>query len=110
MRTYVTSQMAITTITLATYKRVFLTYEPSFRSLICLCRDFVRYKALDSKIGTAWMAISALFLISFPTITSAMTSYTPNTAPYVIGYDQNMFDFKSLQIVDYVIHDAHRIN
>jgi hypothetical protein len=57
-----------------------------------------------------WMVVSALFVIAFPTISSAMTSYTANTRPYIEGYDKSMLVYADFYPVDYVLHDAHRIH
>ena len=110
MAAYVTSQMAISPISLPTYKNVFLSGKPSMGSTFRLGRDFIRYQALHSKAGTTWIIISALFVIAFPTISSTMTSYTSNTEPYIQGYDGSMLQFGEFNIIDYVIHDGFRAN
>jgi hypothetical protein len=61
-----------------------------------------------------WIIFSGVFIVSFSTISSAMTSYAPNLLPYIqdpVG-NTNWLDFKSFENsrILYVVEDGGRIN
>jgi hypothetical protein len=56
-----------------------------------------------------WITSSALFILSFQTISSAMTSYTAITLPFVNDAG-NYIAYSSFLLVDYIINDGSRIN
>ncbi|KAF2434612.1 hypothetical protein EJ08DRAFT_627574 [Tothia fuscella] len=108
---YITSQMEVTPISFATYKIIFLREGPTFWSTIRLLREFVRYRALNSKVAMTWMILSASFIVAFPTLASAMSGYSGNSIAFVP--DQSTNDYllwSDFQQVDYIVHDGERVN
>jgi hypothetical protein len=101
--------MTLAPIAIPTYKRMFLQSEPTLLSTLSLIRDFIRYRALKSKLGMCWIVFSMLFIISFPTISGAMTSYSQNTLPFILDSEGKYVPYGSINTVDYVIYDAKRI-
>lgn len=53
---------------------------------------------------------TAVFILLFPTLGSAMTGYTPNNDAFVKAYDGTLIPIDSFELIGYVIHDAWRIN
>jgi hypothetical protein len=56
----------------------------------------------------AWIFGNALFIISFPVLSSAMTSYTPNVAAYIQDYNGNYIKAQDFLMVEYVVQDGSR--
>ena len=75
-----------------------------------LARDLLKNKTAQARSTVSWMIISALFVLAFPTISSAMTSYSVDIDPFVEADNGNMVAYQSFTLVRYVIHDAHRID
>jgi hypothetical protein len=101
--------MVLAPISLLTYKRLFLQKEPSILSTLHMLQEFVRYRALHSGLGMAWIVLSAFFVIAFPTVSSAMTSYTPTTSPYIKDREEKWLPVDTVQHVDYMVYDAQRV-
>lgn len=81
---YYISQSLISPISLSTYKRAFLKKEQSVSSIFGQINDFTQYRSLQSKVGMVWIIAGALLVLAFPTITSAMTSYTNITSAFIM--------------------------
>lgn len=56
-----------------------------------------------------WIILNGLFIISFPTMSSAMTSYSQNTVAYFQGTNGDWGKMQDIIPIDYVVFDAHRI-
>ncbi|KAF2670615.1 hypothetical protein BT63DRAFT_413321 [Microthyrium microscopicum] len=107
---YLTTEMATSAISIPTYRTIFLHREPSVWSTLMLIEDFIRHRALSSKPAMLWMITSLLFIISYPTLSSAMTSYSPQTSPYVQSYNGDYNQATSFHPILYVIRDGSRVN
>jgi hypothetical protein len=58
-----------------------------------------------------WIVFSTAFVISFPTLASAMTGYAGNSKAYVQDADGNLVPWGStFSSVDFIIYDGWRIN
>jgi hypothetical protein len=107
---YITAQMEITPISYGTFKTIFLDEGPSFWSTIGLMREFIWYRALDSKVAMTWMILSSSFVVLFPTLASAMTGYSGNSVPFVPDpQTENLLKWAEFNQLDYIVHDGNRI-
>jgi hypothetical protein len=75
-----------------------------------ILRDFIWYRALRSKTAMIWIIFSTAFVISFPTLASAMTGYAGNSKAYVQDADGNLIPWNFVPAVDFIINDGWRIN
>ncbi|CAO2651972.1 Nn.00g002550.m01.CDS01 [Neocucurbitaria sp. VM-36] len=66
-------------------------------------KRFFRWLAILS------MALSTLYVLSFPTLCSALTGYITPNEPYVENYQRNLIEWSQINRVVYVINDAERI-
>jgi hypothetical protein len=88
---------------------MFMEPELGLRSTFCLLWDFIKYRPLHSKLGMIWIILTSIFIILFPTFTSAMTSYTPSISPFVKNTEGGLTPYDTVAEVIYVIHDADRL-
>jgi hypothetical protein len=102
--------MAVSPITFGTYKTVFIQPNPSLRSTLGLIHEFTTYRALRSKLVMTWIGLSAIFIVAFPTITSAMTAYTANVEAFVHDRSSSMIPFSAFRSVIYIVHDGERVH
>ncbi|KAI1290582.1 hypothetical protein F5Y03DRAFT_378179 [Xylaria venustula] len=107
---YATVSMETTPITYTTFIILFLESDPSFKSICQLLRDFLQHRRLSSKVSTAWVIISMLFVLAWPTLISAMSGYSPETGAYVQDINGNFVPYNEFRLLSYVIHDGSRIN
>lgn len=66
-------------------------------------KRFIRWLAMFC------MLISALYVLSFPTLMAAMTGYIAKSEPYLQDFDSNLISFHKVDAVKYVLEDATRI-
>jgi hypothetical protein len=102
--------MEVSQISYGTYKTLFLRDGISFTGLIHLIREFSTHRPLASSIAMIWMVLSALFVILFPTLTSAMSGYSANGHAFILDATGNYMDYDKLFLIDYVIYNASRLN
>jgi hypothetical protein len=58
-----------------------------------------------------WIILSTAFVVSFPTIASAMTGYSSNSKAYVQDVNGNLIPWNSsIPQLSFVIHDGQRVN
>lgn len=110
IKRYITSAMETSPISYGTYKTLFLRDDISFTGLIDLIREFSTHRPLTSSIAMTWMILSAIFVIMFPTLISALSGYSANGHAYIFDGSGNLMDYQKLFMIDYVIHDASRLN
>lgn len=79
-------------------------------TVFVLVRDFATRKGLQSKVTMVIVVLTMVFVMSWPTIAGAMTSYDNNTGSYVNRTDDTQVPFSAFQPLLYVIHDGPRIN
>ncbi|TID18941.1 hypothetical protein E6O75_ATG06062 [Venturia nashicola] len=110
IKRYITSAMEASPISYGTYKTLFLRDGISFTGVIDLIREFSTHRPLTSSWAMNWMVLSAIFVILFPTLISALSGYSSNNHAYIFDGSGNLMDYQKLFMVDYVIHDASRLN
>jgi hypothetical protein len=108
---YLTVCMDIQPINYRLFRTVFLENEASLPSTFNTIRGFVWQRKLRSKTAMIFMATTMIFIIAFPTLTSAMSGYDANVASYVPEDVNNptYLPFKDFSRALYVIHDGWRI-
>ena len=106
---YITASMAVSPVSYATYRTVFFRLGPDTSSIFTLLREFIFYRALNSKVVMIWMTLSASFIAFFPTWASAMSGYDANRGAFVWDQTGNYLQLSDFQYIDYVIHDGDRI-
>lgn len=97
-------------ISYGTYRTLFLRDSISFTGLIDLVREFSIHRPLSSSLAMTWMILSACFVILFPTLVSAMSGYSANGHAFILDSGGNYMDYQKLFLIDYVIHNASRVN
>lgn len=110
IKRYITAAMETSPISYGTYKTLFLRDGISFTGLIDLIREFWTHRPLTSSWAMAWMVLSAIFVILFPTLISALSGYSANGHAYIFDGSGNLMDYQKLFMIDYVIHNASRLN
>jgi hypothetical protein len=106
---YITASITISPVSYATYSTVFFRLGPNTSSIFTLLREFIFYRALNSKVAMIWMTLSATFIALFPTWVSAMTGYDGKRGAFVLDQTGNLALFSDFQYIDYIIHDGDRI-
>lgn len=97
------------TVTYNTYWTFFMAREAEFMTVSVLIRDFATRKGLRSKVTMVIVVLTMIFVMSWPTIASAMTGYDSNNTGYVNMTDDTQVPFSAFQPVLYVIHDGSRV-
>lgn len=101
--------MAVSAVSYTTYITIFFRVGPNTASIFTLLRDFIFYRALDSKFAMAWIIFSASFVAVFPTWVSAMTGYSGNRGAFVTDLNDNFISFSEFEYIEYVVHDGDRL-
>ncbi|KAI1173350.1 hypothetical protein F4777DRAFT_558166 [Nemania sp. FL0916] len=107
---YATVSMEYMPMTYSTFTIFFLERGPSPTSTWKLLKDFILYRRLKSKISTAWVLFSALFVLLWPTLAAAMSGYSPVLGAYVKDISGSLVPYNQFQLLSYIIHDGERIN
>lgn len=102
--------MESTPISYGTYKTVFLGDVISLGGFTGLVREFLVFRRLPSTVGMIWMIASAIFLVAFPTLVSAMSGYNSNNKPFILDAGNNYMDYEKLFLIDYVVYNSSRLN
>jgi hypothetical protein len=98
-------------ITYKTYQTVFIKSSLTGSSVFGFLREFIWHRALKSKTAMIWIILSTTFIVSFPTIASAMTGYSGNSKAYVRDENGNLVQWNSssMPVVGFIIHDGNRV-
>lgn len=102
--------METSAISYGTYKTLFLRDGISFSGLIDLIREFSTHRPLSSTLAMTWMILSAIFVLIFPTLISALSGYSANGHAYIKDASGNYMDYENLFLIDYVVYNASRLN
>lgn len=102
--------MEVQPVTYQLFRAVFLEHEASLSSTCGAIKSFIWQRRLRSKIAMIFMVLTMIFILLFPTLTSALSGYGANVESYVPDVDKSFFRFRSYRRVVYVIHDGWRIN
>ncbi|KAF1996170.1 hypothetical protein P154DRAFT_443898 [Amniculicola lignicola CBS 123094] len=108
---YLTICMEVEPITYQLFRTIFFEKEASLPSTFLTIRGFIYQRKLRSKIAMVFMGATMIFILAFPTLTSAMSGYDANTGSYVPDYDNGtLLPFSSFNKLLYIVHDGYRIN
>ncbi|KAI3332228.1 hypothetical protein HD806DRAFT_479848 [Xylariaceae sp. AK1471] len=107
---YVAVHMETAPMTYTAFIVLFMQDGPSFMSILRMVRDFALYRRLRSKVSTAWVILSMLFILAWPTLIAAMSGYSPKVGAYVKDVDQNFVPYDDFRLLSYIVHDGWRIN
>jgi hypothetical protein len=59
----------------------------------------------------AWIVLSTVFVVSFPTLASAMTGYSGNSKAYIQDANDNLVPWGTNMVnVNFIIYDGWRVN
>ncbi|KAI1274864.1 hypothetical protein F5Y07DRAFT_371738 [Xylaria sp. FL0933] len=107
---YATVSMETAPITYTSFIILFMESGPSVKSMFQLLRDFLAYRRLKSKVAAAWIVLSMLFVLAWPTLIAALSGYSPNTGAYVKDVNGSFVPYNEFRLLSYIIHDGQRIN
>ncbi|KAH7385960.1 hypothetical protein BKA66DRAFT_569276 [Pyrenochaeta sp. MPI-SDFR-AT-0127] len=108
--TYVTSSMEIMPITFDTYRIIFLQNDSLISGIPCMIRDFTSRLRLRSRSAMIFIIATSLYILTFPTLGSAMTGYSANVRSYIPDRDGNYVPFEKFRMTSYIINDGSRVN
>ncbi|KAK5059893.1 hypothetical protein LTR84_009776 [Exophiala bonariae] len=100
--------MESTSVSYGTYEAITLQ-SGSITGSLKLARDLFKNPTMRAKFLIFWIIISALFVLLFPTMASAMSGYAANIDAYIATDDGNMIPYSKFHLIRYIIHDAHRL-
>jgi hypothetical protein len=107
---YVTTSMQVAPVTFSTFRAVFVHSDSTVPVVGRLIRDFTRRHGLHSRIAMAYMILTIVFVLAFPTFASAMTGYSANVHPFVRASGGSEYlPFASFQPLYFILHDGDRI-
>ncbi|KAK5660028.1 hypothetical protein OQA88_13496 [Cercophora sp. LCS_1] len=106
---YLATSMIRHPATYTTFWIVYLHREPSVLSWFRLAREAWHGGVASSRLAVVFMLSTMLFLISIPTLMSAMAGYSPVNRAFVRRSDSSLIPFSELSTLAYVIHDGQRI-
>jgi hypothetical protein len=101
--------MEVQPVTFNTFRIIFLQNESLILAIPRIIRDFSRRRGLHSRFAMAFIILTMVFILIFPTLGSAMTGYSGNVEAYVPDANGNNILFSSFRPLYYVIHDGNRI-
>ncbi|KAF2127858.1 hypothetical protein P153DRAFT_358024 [Dothidotthia symphoricarpi CBS 119687] len=107
---YLTLCMEAEPITYRLFRTVFLEKGASLLSTYQVIRSFLGQRRLRSKTAMAFMVVTMIFILAFPTLITAMSGYDSNVESYVPDFDNRLIQFNRFSRVLYIIHDGRRIN
>jgi hypothetical protein len=107
---YLTMCMDLQPVNYQLFRTIFLENEASLPSTYRTIRGFLWQRKLRSKTAMVFMVATMVFILAFPTLTSAMSGYDANVSPYIPDDNGSFLPFEEFNMVLYVIHDGWRIN
>lgn len=85
-------------------------FEPGTAAgMFMLAKNFASNRSIRSRMTVSWVLIATLYIVAFPTLSSAMTGYTSVMESYVEDKSVNLVPVSSYKQVDYIIEDGDRI-
>ncbi|KAL5120976.1 hypothetical protein ACEQ8H_001164 [Pleosporales sp. CAS-2024a] len=106
---HVTTSMQVAPVTFNTFRTIFVQCDASWLGVWRLLDDFSRRRALQSRVAMAFMLVTMVYILAFPTLAGAMKGYSANVQPFVQGSDSSYIPFADFRPIYYVIHDGDRI-
>ncbi|KAH7138712.1 hypothetical protein B0J11DRAFT_588178 [Dendryphion nanum] len=108
---YLTTNMEDRAVAFNTYRAIILQDQQSYIvAIFLMARDFITRMKLKSYTTMAFIITTMIFMLAFPTLSSAMTGYKPNVKSYVPDRAGTFIPFSHLRRVAYAIEDGWRIN
>jgi len=101
--------MGTTPITYDTFWAFFVRDDASLIATLRVIRDFAARRSLRSRVAMVFIVLTMAFVLAFPTLASAMTGYTANSASFVEDTAGNLISFAQFKPLAYMIHDGWRI-
>lgn len=96
-----------TAIRYATYQAITLK-NCSTSGTVQLFKDCFKSNPRRVTMILAWMTVSTMYTLAFPTLVSAMSGYSAVVEPFVsVGGD--FVHFSEFRLVRYIIHDSWRL-
>lgn len=83
--------------------------DSSFVAFYKQLHSFLAVRGWRHQLRIAWIILSTLFIVAFPTLASAMTGYAPLTDAFLRAQDELLIPFTSYRQIHYIVHDADRI-
>lgn len=100
--------MESTSVSFGTFEAITLQ-SGSVTGSLKLARDLLKHPTTQAKFMVFWVIISAIFVLLFPTMASAMSGYAANIKSYVDVGEGGMIGYSSFSLVRYIIHDGDRL-
>lgn len=97
-------------VTFDTFFTTHLEEAASITSTAKMMRDFSKRRRLRSKVAMAFIIVTMLFVLAWPTLASSMTGYAPAEEAFVLDLQQNLVPMNKINTVAYVVHDGWRVN
>lgn len=97
-------------ITYQTFWAVYIRDGPSLWSILHTTKDLSLIRGLAPKSAMVFIILTMIFVLAFPTLSSAMTGYSANNRAMVNTIGVTQAPFSQFLEVRYVIHDGDRIN
>ncbi|KAI7776784.1 hypothetical protein LA080_004440 [Diaporthe eres] len=107
---YVRASMETAPVTYRTFWTSLMQSDASLLSIVALIRDFASKRGLRSKMAMAFMIITMVFVMVFPTLASAMTGYTANNEAVIKFGNGTQTPFGRFRQLVAIIHDGDRVN
>ena len=77
---------------------------------LMLGKNFLSNRSLRSKRIVSWVLIATLYIVAFPTLSSAMTGYTSVMVAYLEDKSQNLVPWESYHAIAGIIEDSDRVD
>lgn len=102
--------MEVAPITFRAYRTVFMPNKNVLMAIPSMVMDFLRGRALQSKMAICFIVFTMAFTVVFPTFAGAMTGYSANAKAYINATDGNFVPFDAFRRLTFIIHDGSRVN
>ena len=106
---YISTCMEATPISYQLYRTFFLDDAPSLFSTYRTIRSFLKQRRLRSWLAMLFIAFTMIFILAFPTITSALSGYDSNISAFVLDRNDNLIPLRKFARAAYMIHDGGRL-
>jgi hypothetical protein len=106
---YLTICMENRPVTYQFFRTIFIAKDASISSIYRTIKSFIWQRRLRSNVAMVFMTATMVFILAFPTLTSAMSGYDSNVASRVQDGENNLVPFSAYSRVLYVVHDGWRI-
>ncbi|KAK3348951.1 hypothetical protein B0T25DRAFT_503842 [Lasiosphaeria hispida] len=107
---YAAASMITYPVTYTSFWVIFLHREPSLVSLFQLIRDLLPGGPgiFHSRVATAFVLATMLYIISFPTLAGSMSGYTPANEAFILARDLSLIPFSDFNKTAFHIRGGGR--